>query len=74
MVSIEDALTLKLSEERAGRTLPEPLVEVLVKYLIEDCLIKDVTKVKLDDLVSTGRDAWSSIMSSLLHTECIRMT
>ena len=66
MTSLEDALTLKLSEERVGRTLPEPLVEVLVKYLIEDCLIKDVTKVKLDDLVSTGRDAWSSIMSSAL--------
>ena len=59
MASIEDALTLKLSEERVGRTLPEPLVEVLVKYLIEDCLIKDVTKVKLDDLVLLGASSRS---------------
>ena len=47
-----------LSETHAGAKLGGGLVDIVVKYLVEEVEIKDVNEVVVKDLLSTAKEAW----------------
>ena len=56
---LTNSIKAKLSETHAGAKLGAGLVDILVKYLVEEVEIKDVNEVVLKDLLSTAKEAWS---------------
>ena len=56
---LANSIKAKLSETHAGAKLGAGLVDIVVKYLVEEVEIKDVNEVVLKDLLSTAKEAWS---------------
>ena len=55
---MEDIM-LKLSEERNGLRLANPVVRVVAKYLVEVALVDDASLVNAEDILSLAREAWA---------------